>query len=96
MGARGRNEGVRLWVEDQGPGIPADEHEAVFEKFYRGRRPGQHGPSGTGLGLAIAREIVRSHGATISLHDVTPHGARFVITLTEGDGSPGAAGEERA
>ena len=96
VGARGWNEGVRLWVEDQGPGIPADEHEAVFEKFYRGRRPGQHGPSGTGLGLAIAREIVRSHGGTISLHDVTPHGARFVITLTESDGSPGATGEERA
>ena len=49
VGARGWNEGVRLWVEDQGPGIPADEHEAVFEKFFRGRKPaGQRGPSGTG------------------------------------------------
>ena len=35
---RTTNDGVRLWVEDQGPGIPADEHEAVFEKFFRGRR----------------------------------------------------------
>jgi two-component system, OmpR family, sensor histidine kinase KdpD len=83
VGAHGWHDGVRLWVEDQGPGIPADEHEAVFEKFFRGRRPGgQRGPSGTGLGLAIAREIVLGHGGTISIDDVAPHGARFVITLT--------------
>jgi two-component system sensor histidine kinase KdpD len=82
VGARGWNEGVRLWVEDQGNGIPADEHEAVFEKFFRGRRSGQHAPSGTGLGLAITREIVRSHAGTITVEDVVPHGARFVITLT--------------
>jgi signal transduction histidine kinase len=83
VGAHGWNEGVRLWVEDQGPGIPADEHEAVFEKFFRGRESvGRRGPSGTGLGLAIAREIVLAHGGTITVTDVAPHGARFVITLT--------------
>ena len=82
VGARGWNEGVRLWVEDQGPGIPGDEHEAVFEKFFRGRRTGPNVPSGTGLGLAIAREIVLGHGGTIGVADVVPHGARFVITLT--------------
>ena len=81
IGARGWNQGVRLWVEDQGPGVPPDEQEAVFEKFYRGQRTGGHAPSGTGLGLAIAREIVRSHGGTIRIEDVVPHGARFVITL---------------
>ena len=85
VGAHGWNEGVRLWVEDQGPGIPADEHEAVFEKFFRGRKPaGQRSPSGTGLGLAIAREIVLGHGGTIAVDDVVPHGARFVITLSTG------------
>ena len=84
VGAHGWNEGVRLWVEDQGPGIPADEHEAVFEKFFRGRSEGRARPSGTGLGLAIAREIVLAHGGTIGVTDVVPHGARFVITLTAG------------
>ncbi len=84
VGAHGWNEGVRLWVEDQGPGIPADEHEAVFEKFFRGSSEGRARPSGTGLGLAIAREIVRAHGGTIEVTDVVPHGARFVITLTAG------------
>ena len=69
-----------LWVEDQGQGIPADEHEAVFEKFFRGRRPASTRPRAPGLGLAITREIVRSHGGTIGVDDVAPHGARFVIT----------------
>jgi two-component system sensor histidine kinase KdpD len=98
VGARGWNEGVRLWVEDEGPGIPADEHEAVFEKFFRGRKPaGQRGPSGTGLGLAIAREIVLGHGGTIAIDDVAPHGARFVITLPSDRPAPmSQSGEESA
>ncbi|HEY5168954.1 MAG TPA: ATP-binding protein, partial [Thermoleophilia bacterium] len=95
VGARGWNDGVRLWVEDQGQGIPADEHEAVFDKFFRGRRSGQQAPSGTGLGLAIAREIVRSHGGTIGVVDVVPHGARFVITLTA-DGEPARPEQEES
>ena len=93
VGARGWNDGVRLWVEDQGQGVPAAEHEAVFEKFFRGRRSGQQAPSGTGLGLAIAREIVHSHGGTIGVVDVVPHGARFVITLTA-DGKPARPEQE--
>jgi two-component system sensor histidine kinase KdpD len=97
VGAHGWNEGVRVWVEDQGPGIPADEHEAVFEKFFRGRKPeGRRAPSGTGLGLAIAREIVVAHGGTIGVEDVVPHGARFVITLTTGTDVPAAQKEETA
>ena len=96
VGARGWNDGVRVWVEDQGPGIPADEHEAVFEKFFRGRKPaGRLGPSGTGLGLAIAREIVLGHGGTIAVDDVVPHGARLVITLPTDQSAPlSGAGEE--
>jgi two-component system sensor histidine kinase KdpD len=96
VGAHGWNEGVRLWVEDQGPGIPADEHDEVFEKFFRGRKPaGRRGPSGTGLGLAIAREIVVGHGGTITVADVAPHGARFVVTLTTDPAAPESR-EERA
>lgn len=79
-GARDSHLAVRLWVEDEGPGIPADEREAVFDKFYRGGA-GAAVPSGTGLGLAITREIVRAHGGTVHIEDVVPHGARFVITL---------------
>ncbi len=81
---RRTNGGVQIWVEDEGPGISADEHEAVFEKFYRGRRTGTKVRSGTGLGLAITREIVRAHGGSIHVEDVVPRGARFVIDLPAG------------
>jgi len=84
IGARAWNEGVRIWVEDRGPGIVPEERDAVFEKFYRGHSTAGHAPSGTGLGLAITREIVRSHGGTIRVEDVVPHGARFVIALPSG------------
>ena len=52
-----------LEVEDDGPGIPPEEREKVFERFYR------RGVQGTGLGLAIVGEICRAHLAEISLHD---------------------------
>jgi two-component system sensor histidine kinase KdpD len=81
VGAQVTEGGVRLWVEDEGPGISADDHEAVFEKFYRVRRTGTKVRSGTGLGLAITREIVRAHGGSIQVDDVAPRGARFVIDL---------------
>ncbi|HLW23696.1 MAG TPA: ATP-binding protein, partial [Steroidobacteraceae bacterium] len=53
-----------LEIEDSGPGIPPEERERVFDRFYR--RPGELA-AGNGLGLAIAREIAEHHGATISL-----------------------------
>jgi two-component system, OmpR family, sensor histidine kinase KdpD len=81
VGAQAIAGGLRMWVEDEGPGIPAEEHEAVFEKFFRGRRTGLKVPSGTGLGLAITREIVHAHGGSIRVDDVAPRGARFVIDL---------------
>ncbi len=81
VGARVSEDGVRLWVEDQGPGVSPDEHEAVFEKFYRGRQTSSKPRSGTGLGLAITREIVSAHGGSIRVDDASPRGARFVIDL---------------
>ena len=71
---------VCLAVEDDGPGIPAEERGRIFEQFYRGVASGL-APSGTGLGLAISAEIIRYHGGRIWVEDVQPHGARFVIAL---------------
>ncbi|WP_372875646.1 sensor histidine kinase [Pseudomonas sp.] len=59
-----------LEVQDDGPGIPAEEREKVFERFYRRSTQG----SGAGLGLAIVGEICRAHRASISLHQVQPRG----------------------
>jgi two-component system, OmpR family, sensor histidine kinase KdpD len=82
VGARAVGNSVRLWVEDRGPGVSPAEKARVFEKFYRGEASASV-PSGTGLGLAIAREIVRTHDGTLEVEDVTPRGARFVLTIPQ-------------
>ena len=81
IGTRSTPEGLVLWVEDNGPGIPLEERDAVFQKFYRGRQTRKLAPSGSGLGLAITREIVLARKGSIRIEDAEPHGARFVITL---------------
>lgn len=72
---------VELIVEDDGPGIPEAEHEAVFEPFYRLDRARSLASGNTGLGLAIARQIVEAHGGTITLDRSAMGGARFCVLL---------------
>ncbi len=70
-------------VQDTGPGIPADERDHLFERFFRGRVGRESGAPGTGLGLAIAKQIVEHHGGTIELANTAEEepGARFIISL---------------
>jgi signal transduction histidine kinase len=63
---------VELTVTDDGPGIPADERERIFEPFTRLDTHRTRESGGTGLGLAIARDIVRGHGGDIEITDATP------------------------
>jgi signal transduction histidine kinase len=63
-------------VQDSGPGIPAEDRPHIFERFWRGK--GVRG-EGAGLGLAIVMEIVRAHGASITVSDSAPRGARFYL-----------------
>jgi signal transduction histidine kinase len=72
--------GVRLAVADEGPGVPAEERQRVFDKFYRGARTKSQ-TRGTGLGLAIARSLVEMHGGRIWVEDGAGRGARFVVTV---------------
>jgi two-component system sensor histidine kinase QseC len=65
----GQSDGTDLIVEDNGPGIPLEHRERVFERFYRGER--DSGPPGTGIGLAIVKNIADIHGAEISLGEST-------------------------
>lgn len=69
-----------LTVRDEGPGLAAGEHEAVFERFHRGSA-GRQGPGGTGLGLPIARELARRWGGDVTLADAPGGGATARITL---------------
>ncbi len=64
-----------ITVDDRGPGVPADQREAVFRPFVTTR------PGGTGLGLAIARKIARAHGGDVVCRARPKGGARFIAVL---------------
>ncbi len=68
-------------VADDGPGVPAEQRERVFERFARLDDARSQDTGGTGLGLAIAREIVQRHGGSISIDPHYEAGARFVLRL---------------
>jgi signal transduction histidine kinase len=68
---------VGIAVEDDGPGVAAEDRERIFARFTRGARAE---PGGFGLGLAIGREMARRMGGDLALED-TAAGARFVLTL---------------
>jgi signal transduction histidine kinase len=70
-----------ILVADEGPGIPADETDRVFERFHRidAARTAREG--GTGLGLAIARWIVDAHGGAIRAEGRDPSGCRMIVEL---------------
>jgi len=69
-----------LVVIDDGPGVPVDHRERIFDRFYRADQSRTPASGGTGLGLAIARAIAERHGGTLDLID-SPTGARFVVRL---------------
>jgi two-component system osmolarity sensor histidine kinase EnvZ len=68
-------------VDDDGPGVPFEEQEAVFKPFYRLDNARNLDESGTGLGLPIARDIARSHGGDIALSDSPMGGLRVTVTI---------------
>lgn len=77
LAASSRPGGVTLSVSDDGPGIPAEHRDEVFERFFRVDGTHAHG---SGLGLAIARELAEKMGGTVVL-EVGPTGTRFALTL---------------
>ena len=70
-----------LAVADDGPGIPADQRDRVFERFARLDEARPRATGGTGLGLAIAREIVEHHGGTLTIDGQRRSGACFIVAL---------------
>jgi two-component system, OmpR family, sensor histidine kinase KdpD len=77
---------VQVRVADQGPGIPADERDRVFEAFYRGTSSPE--TPGSGLGLAIARAVVVAHGGRIWIEDAPTGGCVVVFEIPEEEGGP--------
>ena len=72
---------VTVKVRDHGPGLPAVSEEDIFERFWRAEGGRERGKAGAGLGLSIVREIVVSHGGTVSAANAPDGGAVFVVRL---------------
>ena len=84
VGVRRAGTTVRLEVDDQGPGVPAEDRPRVFERFARGAAAGRRsggGGDGVGLGLALVDEHVRLHHGRVWVEDRPGGGARFVVEL---------------
>lgn len=73
-------EANEIWIEisDTGPGISAEEHERIFDPFYRSQRIRRF-PQGLGLGLTIARDLVQTHDGRLELESEPGKGSRFTI-----------------
>ena len=86
-----------LEVRDHGPGLPTDENDALFERFWRAEAGRKQGKAGSGLGLAIVAGIVAAHHGEGRADNAPGGGARFTVRLptgAAGDGpAPAAAGE---
>ncbi len=72
---------ARLLVVNTGPGIPQEQHDRLFRRFYRGDPSHGRGVDGVGLGLSLAREIVRAHGGEVSLVESRSDHTVFSLSL---------------
>ena len=72
---------VEICVEDDGPGIPTESLERVFERFYRVDKARSREQGGTGLGLSIVKHIVQSHGGKVWARSELGKGAEFHFTI---------------
>jgi signal transduction histidine kinase len=75
------NGSVKLEVVDQGIGIPHQEQQKIFEKFYRVGDPLVHNTKGSGLGLSLVRHIVQAHGGEVAVDSSPGQGSKFTIVL---------------
>jgi two-component system sensor histidine kinase/response regulator len=85
ISARGTAAGVELQVADEGPGVPPEHRERIFERFVRLERDAErHRRMSSGLGLAFCRIAVEAHGGRIWVQDNAPLGSCFCIALPRG------------
>ena len=79
--AKKTNQDLKIFIDDNGPGIPESEYQNVMKPFYRIDQSRGQNKSGVGLGLSIANDIIRSHGGNISLDKSPLNGLRVKISL---------------
>ncbi|HWN73628.1 MAG TPA: HAMP domain-containing sensor histidine kinase [Solirubrobacterales bacterium] len=97
VAARAVGAEVEISVSDNGPGIPSDQLERIFERFTRGDAGLTQRVGGTGLGLAISKSLVELHGGSIAAESTPGQGATFRVRLpVAGAGAPVDGGQGRA
>jgi signal transduction histidine kinase len=72
---------LMLWVEDHGPGIPPQEHQKIFERFYRLGSELRRETPGVGIGLSIVKHIIEAHGGRVLIRSAVGEGSRFTLEL---------------
>jgi signal transduction histidine kinase len=84
---------VRVWVADEGPGVPLEDRARIWEPYRRLERDAEAASGGSGIGLAVVRDLVELHGGRAWVEDAPGGGARFVVELP-GATYAGPPGEE--
>ena len=86
---------LRLWVADQGAGIPAEEHQKIFDRFYRRGSELRRETPGVGIGLSIVKHIMAAHRGKVRVESKVGKGSRFILELPlaqSGDTGPKPGG----
>lgn len=76
-----KNDMIRVSIQDEGIGVSEEDAKRLFEKFYRVQNESSRNIGGTGLGLAICKEIIESHGGTISVRSIPEQGTTIIVEL---------------
>jgi two-component system, OmpR family, phosphate regulon sensor histidine kinase PhoR len=79
--ASAQSSSITFEVQDQGVGIPAENHDRVFDRFFRANQKGVEHVTGTGLGLSIVKAVVENHGGEVWLESDVGQGTRFFVAM---------------
>ncbi|MDI2098743.1 sensor histidine kinase [Ruicaihuangia caeni] len=88
IGVSLREDAVEIAVTDQGVGIPEEERERVFERFYRGDPARSRNTGGTGLGLSIVKHVAQNHGGEVKVWSQLGRGSTFTMRLPRAEAAP--------